>query len=145
MPSSLYHGTASLCVPEQKGDFPQRKLQEGSTSVPCSVTLHKCPCPGKSRSSDICSSLSCQLTCCRLTAASSLHNPFYLITSCFASEICDCLLSLYLLHLLFFSIFPLGILSDTKVPASLSQSTLLFLKKFPLEAQEGIAITNLFS
>lgn len=43
MPSSLYHGTASLSVCEQKVDFPQRKLQEGSTSVPCSVTLHKWP------------------------------------------------------------------------------------------------------
>lgn len=34
MPSPLYHGTASLYIHEQKGDFPQRKVQAGSTSVP---------------------------------------------------------------------------------------------------------------
>lgn len=34
MPSPLHHGTASLCIHEHKGDFPQREVQAGSTSVP---------------------------------------------------------------------------------------------------------------
>lgn len=138
MPSPLYHGTASLYIHEQKGDFPQRKVQAGSTSVPVLSPCSNAQVAGSTV--DISSSSAAspaQLTWAhllQLPAASSLHSHLPLVTTA--------LLSLYLLHFLLFSIFPLETLSETKVPASLSQSTLLFLKKFPLGAQEGIAITR---
>lgn len=145
MPSSLYHGTASLSVCEQKVDFPQRKLQEGSTSVPCSVTLHKWPHPWEHQ--DIGHllqqhSLSSSAHLLQSDSSQFIEQPLWCDHSWFGSEIWLWLSVQPLsapFSTLISSVIPLGTLLETKVPATLWQSTLLFLRTFPLE---GIAITR---
>lgn len=138
MPSPLYHGTASLCIHEHKGDFPQREVQAGSTSVPVLSPCTNAQVAGSSVA--ICPSSAASPAL--LTWAHLLQAASSQLTAQPPSSHHHYSAQLYLLHFLLFSIFPLGTLSETKVPASLSQPTLLFLKKLPLEAQEGIANTR---
>lgn len=90
MPSSLYHGTASLCIHEQKVAFPQGKL--------CRKAAHLCPAlspctnghtPGSSRTGSLLLS-----SAHPLPAASSWNGHFCLIKSWSGPEIgCGCICS----------------------------------------------------